>query len=204
MRAWTAFYFVLSCLIAAPLAFATETSDLDVRPSFGLALDGLAGARADATTPSSFNAGIDAAILEGSDSFAVDVTPEANEDSSDLADTLAPGLVSTELPSADSESKMKTLLWLCSLAGMLACVAWTRMIKHNKQVTASAHCKCSRCFSMKTLTSRWRWFELPLWLFAVQPIRCFSCQSRQFVWAWQRWHLKQRTGQLGRHLVPAR
>ncbi len=226
MRAWTAFYFVLSCLLAAPVASATGTLDLAPRPSSEFLIDALllAGsnltlelvsdhtsngaelittAEASAVSPSSFNAGMAATILEDTNSLALSQTPAAAEGSSDLGSTLTSGLMEAEPPSTDSVSIMKSLLWLLSLAGLLAAIASVRMIEHNKHVTelVPANCKCSSCFSTKTLASRWRWHELPLWLFTARPYRCYACQGRGFAWAWQR---KYGTVQPERNLVPAR
>lgn len=226
MRVW-GFYLLLSCLSAASLAFATETRDLDPRTGSASRADGptlarsnpglqltsdspinvakgatAAGVQADAAGPSSFYAGV-AATLGVTNTFDLSTTLGARDSSSDQADTFTSGFPSTELATGEPGSMMKTLLWLFSLAGLVAGVASAQMIKYNKRVNdlVEAGCKCSSCFSTQTLTSRWRWYELPVWLSMARPIRCFACQQRQFAWAW---HRKESARRTPRNLVPAR
>jgi hypothetical protein len=206
MKTWTAFYLLLF-FIAASSASATETLDQERVPSSQFLVDGLLlagsnpGLQLSYSSPSSSTTA--SAILEGLNTLAVSKNPGATDTSISEVGALTTGFGATELSSGDLGNKTKILLWLLSLAGLLTIVATARMIQHNKRVTdlVEANCKCSSCFSSKTLSSRWRWYELPLWLTTAQPSRCFSCQQRKFAWAWQR---KRSSVGASQNLVPAR
>jgi hypothetical protein len=209
MKTWTSLYLLLFFLIAISSASATGTLGLERVTGSQFLVDGLMSV--DSTPDSelaqagalSSGTGVAASILEGMNTVGLAKTDVAADNGFAQAEMLTTGFSVSELATGEPRATLKILLWLMSLAGLGAIVASTRMIKHNKKVTDDAvvNCKCSSCFSSKTLASRWRWYELPLWMLSARPIRCFSCQRRQFAWAWQR---KQGTVRPAHNLVPAR
>jgi hypothetical protein len=209
MKTWTSLYLLLFFVIAVSSASATGTLGLERVTGSQFLVDGLmsVGSNPDSELayagPSSSGTGVAASILEGMSTFDAAKAAGTTDKGFAQAEMLNTGFAVSELSTSEPRSTLKILLWLMSFAGLGAIVASTRMIKHNKHVTDDAvvNCKCSSCFSSKTLASRWRWYELPLWMLSARPIRCFSCQRRQFAWAWQR---KQGTVRPAHNLVPAR
>ena len=202
MRLRTALNLFLSFLITALLASATGIPHLRPPMSSDFRVDGLNAK--DSNHGSQLISDIplfdDAVKITGTVELA-STTLGSIVSSDDQVDTLTSGFTSTELVTGDPERMMK-FLWLSGLTALVAAVAASSMIRYNKRnnEVVEAMSKCSFCFSTKTLTSRWRWYELPLWLFTARPIRCFSCQRRQFAWAWTR---KHGAGKPSQDLVPA-
>ena len=202
MRLRTILNLLLFLFITASLALATGIASLGPMMSSAALIDPVIAENSNGSSQPSSDIPLlgDAVSITGSVLLA-SPKPGSTESIDDPADQLTSGFTAAEL-APDAPERPMNFLWLFGFSGLLAAVASARMIKYNKrsnEVVGTGR-KCSSCFSTKTLTSRWRWYELPLWLFAARPIRCFTCQRRQFAWAWAR---KQSAEKPAQHLVPA-
>jgi len=223
LRPLTALNLLLSCLMAGVSASATEIPDLVSTPSSDSRVEKLMKAGSIHSLQLSSDSPLDGDAVSFSNTenysqgsgdkitasadVTVSTTPGSidsrNDNDTDQVYALTSGFTSTELALTEPGSFKKAFFWLFSLAGLVAIVAAASMIRYNRRNNEplETSCRCSSCLSWKTLTSRWRWYELPLWLFTARPIRCFSCQRRQFAWWWSR---QQVSGKPSQRLVPAR
>ena len=188
--------------LAAVLASATGIPNHGPMTSVDIGLDRFGGESSDVPQLGSGVPLNGDAIKLSANSFAAPSIASSIDGTNDQTEKLTSELTAAELSIAEPAGNFR-FLWMIGLSSLLAAaVGLANMIRHNRQNTTAVQVnrKCSGCFSTKTLSSRWRWYELHLWLFSARPIRCFSCQRRQFVWAW---NCKQRYAKPAQNLVPA-